>query len=68
MLEPFAAGGATNYPLGRIAADAGFEHRLGSLKRVDSHAHAVQTAAGSGSATTCCSSRPAQYPSRPLEG
>jgi sulfide:quinone oxidoreductase len=46
VLEPFAAGGAIDYPLTRIAADAGFEHRLGSLARVDSAAHTAQTTAG----------------------
>ena len=46
VLEPFAAGGAIDYPLARIAADAGFEHRLGSLASVDSAAHTVQTSDG----------------------
>jgi sulfide:quinone oxidoreductase len=46
VLEPFAAGGAIDYPLTRIAADAGFEHRLGSLASVDSAAHTVRTTDG----------------------
>jgi sulfide:quinone oxidoreductase len=46
VLEPFAAGGAIDYPLKRIAADAGFMHRLGSLASVDSLAHTVHTADG----------------------
>jgi sulfide:quinone oxidoreductase len=46
VLEPFAAGGAIDYPLKRIAADAGFVHRLGSLASVDSLAHTVRTADG----------------------
>jgi sulfide:quinone oxidoreductase len=43
VLEPFAAGGAIDYPLARFAADAGFEHRLGSLASVDAAAHVVRT-------------------------
>ena len=31
VLSPFAAGGATTYPLERIAADAGFTHVRGRL-------------------------------------
>jgi sulfide:quinone oxidoreductase len=46
VLEPFAAGGATDYPLARIATDAGFRHRVGSLARVDSAAHSVQASDG----------------------
>ena len=35
VLAPFAAGGATAYPLERMAADAGFTHVRGRLARVD---------------------------------
>ena len=43
VLSPFAAGGATTYPLERMAADAGFTHVRGRLARVDAAAHAVMT-------------------------
>jgi sulfide:quinone oxidoreductase len=46
VLSPFAAGGATRYPLARIAADAGFAHRRGRLARVDPDAHRVETGDG----------------------
>jgi sulfide:quinone oxidoreductase len=46
VLRPFAAGGGASYPLARIAADAGFDHRRGRLARVDAAAHAVETDAG----------------------
>jgi sulfide:quinone oxidoreductase len=43
VLAPFAAGAAPGYPLARIAADAGFTHRRGSLASVDADGHAVLT-------------------------
>jgi sulfide:quinone oxidoreductase len=46
VLSPFAAGGATSYPLARIAADAGFAHVRGRLARVDVAGHAVETEDG----------------------
>jgi sulfide:quinone oxidoreductase len=46
VLEPFAAGVAPGYALSRIAADAGFAHRHGSLARVDAAAHTVETVTG----------------------
>ncbi|MDA0163240.1 FAD-dependent oxidoreductase [Solirubrobacter ginsenosidimutans] len=46
VLEPFAAGGAIDYPIARFATDAGFEHRLGTLASVDTAAHTVRTADG----------------------
>jgi sulfide:quinone oxidoreductase len=46
VLDPFAAGGATAYPLSRIAADAGFTHRPGTLAAVDPAAHVATTANG----------------------
>ena len=65
VLEPFAAGGATDYPLARIAADAGFQHRLGSLASVDSTAQLCRRPTGSRWATTCSSWRPVPCPARP---
>jgi sulfide:quinone oxidoreductase len=46
VLAPFAAGAATGYLLARIAADAGFAHRRGTLASVDAAAHAVRTTDG----------------------
>jgi sulfide:quinone oxidoreductase len=46
VLDPFAAGGATAYPLSRIAADAGSTHRPGTLAGVDPAAHVATTGAG----------------------
>jgi sulfide:quinone oxidoreductase len=46
VLEPFAAGGAIDYPIARFAADARFTHRLGSLASVDTAAHMVLTTDG----------------------
>jgi sulfide:quinone oxidoreductase len=46
VLSPFAAGGATTYPIERMAADAGFAHHRGRLARVDPAAHEVVTVAG----------------------
>jgi sulfide:quinone oxidoreductase len=46
VLEPFAAGRAWSYPLGRIAGDAGFTHVSGKLARVDTAGHAVETSDG----------------------
>jgi sulfide:quinone oxidoreductase len=46
VLEPFAAGGGTRYPLARIGADAGFSHRSGTLTSVDAAAHTVTTGDG----------------------
>src|SRR3954453_2345518 len=46
VLAPFAAGGATTYPLKRIAADIGFTHVRGRLGSVDPAAHTVTTVAG----------------------
>jgi sulfide:quinone oxidoreductase len=46
VLDPFAAGGATAYPLARIAADAGFTHRPGVLASVDAVAHVARTRDG----------------------
>jgi sulfide:quinone oxidoreductase len=46
ILDPFAAGGAVSYPLQRIAADAGFTHRRGSLASIDAAAHVARTADG----------------------
>jgi sulfide:quinone oxidoreductase len=43
VLSPFAAGGATSYPLARIAADAGFTHLRGRLESVDAVAHMIRT-------------------------
>jgi sulfide:quinone oxidoreductase len=43
VLEPFAAGGAIDYPIARFATDAGFTHRVGTLASVDTAAHTVQT-------------------------
>jgi sulfide:quinone oxidoreductase len=45
VLSPFAAGGAPDYPLAQMAADAGFTHRRGRLAAVDPVAHTVTTAA-----------------------
>ena len=46
VLAPFAAGGATAYPLERMAEDAGFTHVRGRLARVDAYAHEVETVSG----------------------
>jgi sulfide:quinone oxidoreductase len=46
VLTPFAAGGPPVHPLARIAADAGFVHRIGALARVDAAAHAIETSDG----------------------
>src|ERR1700754_2814092 len=46
VLAPFAAGGATVYPMDKMAADAGFRHVRGRLARVDAAAHTVTTVAG----------------------
>ncbi len=46
VLAPFAAGAAASYPLARIAADAGFTHRVGTLASVDAVGHAVTTGNG----------------------
>src|SRR3954464_6854318 len=46
VLDPFAAGGATAYPLERIPADAGFTHRRGALASVDAAGHVVRTTEG----------------------
>ena len=46
VLEPFAAGGGTTYPLERIAADAGFTHLRGRLASVDTGAREVHTVTG----------------------
>jgi sulfide:quinone oxidoreductase len=46
VLDPFAAGGATAYPLSRIAIDAGFTHKPGTLASVDPVAHVATTADG----------------------
>jgi sulfide:quinone oxidoreductase len=46
VLSPFAAGGATRYPLARIAADAGFTHVRDRLASVDTAEHTVVTVTG----------------------
>jgi sulfide:quinone oxidoreductase len=46
VLDPFAAGGATAYPLARIANDAGFTHKPGVLASVDPVAHVATTRTG----------------------
>ena len=46
VLEPFAAGGTRSYPLARIASDAGFVHRRGTLARVHAPAHVAETTDG----------------------
>src|SRR4051795_5441665 len=46
VLDPFAAGGATAYPLARIAADAGFTHKPGVLASVDPVSHVATTRNG----------------------
>ena len=46
VLDPFAAGGATSYSLERIAADAGFTHRSGTLMSVDPVGHVATTGEG----------------------
>jgi sulfide:quinone oxidoreductase len=47
VLSPFAAGGgATTYPLERMATDIGFTHVRGHLAKVDPAAHAVTTLTG----------------------
>jgi sulfide:quinone oxidoreductase len=46
VLEPFAAGGGTTYPLDQIASDAGFRHFRGRLASVDTVAREVHTVTG----------------------
>ena len=46
VLSPFAAGGATTYPIDRMAQDAGFTHIRGRLASVDAVAHIVTTVSG----------------------
>src|SRR5829696_7940080 len=46
VLAPFAAGGATTYPLERMARDAGFTQIRGRLASVDPAAHTVTTVTG----------------------
>ena len=46
VLAPFAAGGATTYPLEQMAADAGFTHVRGRLAAVNAPDHAVTTTQG----------------------
>src|SRR4051812_12335304 len=46
VLAPFAAGGEINYPLERIAADAGFTHVRERLASVDAAAREVHTVPG----------------------
>ena len=46
VLDPFAIGGATAYPLSRIALDAGFTHKPGILTSVDPAAHVATTGGG----------------------
>src|SRR5437764_400771 len=46
VLRPFAAGGATSYPLARIASDVGFTHRRDRLADIEPGAHEVRTEAG----------------------
>src|SRR3954463_13211279 len=46
VLAPFAAGGATTYPLEQMAADAGFTLVRGRLDHVDPVAHVVTTVTG----------------------
>jgi sulfide:quinone oxidoreductase len=46
VLEPFAAGGGTTFPLERIAADAGFTHVRDRLASVDTSAREVHTVTG----------------------
>jgi sulfide:quinone oxidoreductase len=46
VLSPFAAGEMPTYPLGQMAADAGFTHVRGRLARVDAVAHEVVTVEG----------------------
>src|SRR3954453_6078569 len=46
VLSPFAAGGATTYPLEQMAADAGFTHVRGRLAAVNALDHAVTTTQG----------------------
>src|SRR3954465_10533734 len=46
VLDPFAAGGAASYPLGRVPADAGFTHRGGTLASVAPSGHVVTTGEG----------------------
>src|SRR4051812_15801589 len=43
VLAPFAAGGATTYPLEQMASDAGFTQIRGRLDHVDPGAHVVTT-------------------------
>ena len=46
VLAPFAAGGATTYPLDQMATDIGFTHVRGRLVSVDPAAHTVTTVTG----------------------
>jgi sulfide:quinone oxidoreductase len=46
VLDPFSAGGATAYPVSRIAGDAGATHKPGVLARVDAAAHVAITRDG----------------------
>ena len=46
VLSPFAAGGATTYPLERMATDIGFTHVRGRMASVDAPAHTVTTVTG----------------------
>ena len=46
VLEPFAEGGTTTYPLARFAADAGFTHVRDRLASVDTDACEVHTVTG----------------------
>ena len=46
VLAPFAAGGATRYPMERMATDIGFTHVRGRLASVDPAARTVTTVAG----------------------
>ena len=46
VLDPFAAGGAWDYPLARLAADANFVHRLAALVSVDPERREVETDRG----------------------
>jgi sulfide:quinone oxidoreductase len=46
VLEPFAAGGGTAFPLERIATDAAFTHVRGRLASVDTAAREIQTITG----------------------
>jgi sulfide:quinone oxidoreductase len=46
VLAPFAAGGAPEYPLAQMAADAAFTHVRGRLASVNAAAHTVTTVTG----------------------